>query len=236
MTAATVDLIGLDLLSRCGLFANTSRETLIQVMGSGDRLHVNAKDVVSSSIDSANNFYCILSGGVKVSRATDDGKELIFDILGAGEFFGELSALDGGVRKSAVIALVPSDFLVLRSDAFVELLRGSAEIAIQLAKTLGARLRRMDSLLEDVLSLDAGVRVAKRLLALAKIFCEPSAQGYVKISLRMSQQEFAGLVGITRESVNKQFRTWEKAGVIELGAGSILLRDVQHLSSLVATT
>lgn len=229
-----IEFVDLELLSRCCLLEGLSRGSLASILSAGSRKRVESKDVVFIRGDVGNEIYFLLSGGVKISTLSRAGKEIIFDVLVAGDFFGDMSLFDDKPRAGTVTALVPSDFLVLEKDAFFDILGKYPSVCIRLIKTLTARLRLMDTFLEDVIFLDVEARLASRVIALSHIFGQEGKDGAIKIDLKMSQQELANLVGITRESVNKHFREWEKSGVIGLEKGCLIVQQPRILKSLVA--
>lgn len=228
-----IEFVDFELLSRCWLLNSLSRESLASVLAMGSRRRVEAKDIVFNRGDPGNDIYFLLSGGVKVSTLSREGKEIIFDVLVAGDFFGDMSLFDDKPRTGTVTALVPSAFLVLGKTKFLDLLEKYPSVSVRLIKTLTSRLRLMDTFLEDVLFLDAEARLAKRVMALSRIFGQEGKNGEIKIDLKMSQQELANLVGIARESVNKHFKGWEKSGVIGLEKGCLILQQPQLLESMI---
>jgi CRP/FNR family transcriptional regulator, cyclic AMP receptor protein len=222
----------LQLLARCPLLAGASSGDFAWVLQAGKRYEVKANQIVFWQGDMQREIYFILSGGVKATTLSRDGKELIVDVLGTGDFFGEMSSLDGKPRSLTVTTLVPCLFLVLEGAEFNDLLGRSAQVSRQLIAALVARLRQMDTLLEDVVFLDVEARLARRLLTLSTIYGAPDGDASIRITLKMSQQEFANLVGITRESVNKHFRKWEEAGWIRTESGCVVLCAPERLRSL----
>lgn len=231
---STARHVELELLSRCSLLSGLSREVLAEVLQAGSCRRVASKTIVFNRGDAGRQVYFLLAGGVKVGTLSHEGREVIFDVLVVGDFFGEISLFDDKPRSGTVTTLVPCDFLVLEKSVFLHLLEKHPAVSLRLIKTLSTRLRLMDDFVEDVLFLDAEARLAKRLVALARIFGHVGANGEIKIDLKMSQQEMANLVGIARESVNKHFREWEKANVIGLEQGYLLLRQPKHLEWLSA--
>lgn len=226
--------INLALLSRCSLLSGAPANLLNSLLQSGTRTHVKARDVVFRRGDSGSSIFFLLDGGVKVSTLSRDGKEVIFDVLVGGDFFGEMSLFDDRPRTGTVSALVPSALFQVGKSAFLEALERHADLGLRLIQTLVKRLRLMDAFMEDVLFLDAEERLAKRIMALASLFGRKASESEFRIDLRVSQQEFANLVGITRESVNKKFREWEKAGVITMDKGFLKIEQPSLLQALIA--
>lgn len=231
MDNSAISFVELELLAQSSLFTEVPRERLTKVLQTCHRRNLPARKMVFQRGDMGSEMCAILSGGVKVSTLSSEGKEIIFDVMCAGDFFGELSLLDGKPRTGTVTTLVNSVFLIVGKEYFLDFLMHHPQTAVSLLKTLTSRLRQMDAFLEDVLFLDAEARLAKRLMALAGIYGHEMGSA-IQIDLKMSQQDLANLVGITRESVNKHFKGWEKAGVVAMEQGRIVVNRPQLLRSL----
>ncbi|MCX7173090.1 MAG: Crp/Fnr family transcriptional regulator [Proteobacteria bacterium] len=234
MVKNRVELVDFELLSRCGLLTDIPTDLLGMLLQAGNRKHLEAKEVVFNRGEPGNKIYFILNGGVRISTLSHQGQEIIFDVLVTGDFFGEMSLFDDKPRTGTVTTLVPTTLFTLGKNEFLESLEKCPAISIRLIRTLVNRLRMMDSFIEDVIFLDAAERIAKRIIALARLFGVQGDKDEIRIDLKVSQQELANLVGITRESVNKQFREWEKSGVIALDKGCLILSQPQFLETLVA--
>lgn len=234
MNKHRIDLVDFELLSRCSLLTGVPNDLLGTLLQAGHRKHLEAKEVAFNRGEAGSKIYFILSGGVRVSTLSHQGQEIIFDVLVTGDFFGEMSLFDDKPRTGTVTTLVPTTLFMLGKNEFLDSLEKCPAISIRLIRTLVSRLRMMDSFIEDVIFLDAAERIAKRVIALARLFGRPGENDEVRIDLKVSQQELANLVGITRESVNKQFREWEKSGVIAVDKGCLVLSQPKYLETLVA--
>lgn len=176
----------------------------------------------------------VLSGGVKVSTQSTNGKEIIFDLLSKGDFFGELSLLDGKPRTATVTTLVPSVLVILEQGFFMRFLENNPTTAIRLLHLLAHRLRATDTFLEDVLFFDSETRLAKRVIALENIYGKRIGN-VVQIELNVSQQDIANLVGVARETVNKLLKKWERAKIISLQQGHLTILNSPLLLELAST-
>lgn len=232
MTVATPRHADRELLAQCRLLTDLPAEALDAMLHIATQRRFDASDTVIERGTLGETMYFILAGGVKVSMLSRDGKEVTFDVLTAGDFFGEMSLFDGKPRTGTVTTLVPTRVAILDKAAFLSVLARHPTVAVELVRALTGRLRMMDGFVADVLFLDAQARLAKRVVALAGMFGCVGADGETRFDLKMSQQEFANLVGITRESVNKQFRNWERQGVIGIADGFLVLRDSAWLAAL----
>jgi CRP/FNR family transcriptional regulator/CRP/FNR family cyclic AMP-dependent transcriptional regulator len=178
--------------------------------------------------DPGHALYIILSGRVKVHNETPDGSDVILAVLAEGEFFGDLSILDGEPRSADVSTLEPTEALVLTRDDLLDCIRQAPQIAINLLATLAGRLRRTNESLTAVSTLDVPGKLAKVLLQLADRHGIVTTEG-IQIEVRLTQSDLAALVGASRESVNKVLGGFRKQGVVRLDEQhrtTILKRDV----------
>jgi CRP-like cAMP-binding protein len=227
-----VSPIDRELLAGCMLLRDLPGAMLDELLCVGKRRRIDARAVVFERGAAGSDIYFLLDGGVKVSTLSSDGREVIFDVLASGDFFGEMSLFDGMPRTGTVTALVPSLLIQVDKKNFLDLLARHPAVSMLLVQTLVGRLRVMDDFIEDVMFLDAERRLAKRVSALARMFGQAGADGEIRIDLKVSQQDVANLVGITRESVNKRFRHWERAGIIAIERGSLVLLQPRALAAL----
>jgi CRP/FNR family cyclic AMP-dependent transcriptional regulator len=178
------------------------------------------------------SMMAVLRGKVQIGCASADGKEIILNIINPGEIFGEIALLDGHERTADAVAMGNCELLVLSRRDFMPFLEAHADICIKLLKILCQRLRQTSEQVEDVLFRHLESRIAKALLHLAQQNVGEAARG-ATIDLRVSQRQLGHIAAGSRESVNKHLKTWQKAGLINLGKGSISIRDVEAIARLV---
>ena len=223
----------LKLLSQSFLFADLPKKRLSTALKNCQCLRLPEKKDIDRQGESGEEMCIILSGGVKVSNLSADGKEIIFDLLSEGDLFGELSLLDGRPRTATVATLVPSVLVVLERSFFLPFLESNPITAIRLLHLLARRLRAADAFLEGVLFLDSETRLAKRVMALKDIYGK-MVGNTVQIELKVSQQDIANLVGITRERVNKHLKKWEREKIISLQQGRLTIQNLPRLQELAS--
>jgi CRP-like cAMP-binding protein len=168
----------------------------------------------------------VVAGQVRISTGAADGREIFLNLMEPGDTFGEIALLDGGTRTATATATVASELVSIRRDALFELLGREPKVAVELLRLCGARLRWTSGLLEDAALLDAPARLAKRLLSLGELHGE--RQGGAT-RLRISQEELAGFLGVTRQAVNQQLQAWKAKGWVALGRGSVTVLDGRSL-------
>ena len=159
------------------------------------------------------------------------GEEATLAILGPGECIGDLSMLDGRPRSASAIASQATKTLIVTRDHFRSWLLERPRAALVLLETLSLRVRRTDEALADMAFLDLPHRLIKRLVELANNHPEVHAAGKHSVKLKVTQSELASMLGVSRESVNKQLNTLAKNGSISLGRGSITVKDTRALQA-----
>jgi CRP/FNR family transcriptional regulator, cyclic AMP receptor protein len=174
----------------------------------------------------------VLRGTVKMSSVSSEGKEIVFNMMNPGECFGEIALLDGEERSADAVAMTECELLVLSRRDFMPMLEKRADLCLILLRVLCQRLRQTSEQVEDVLFRHLESRIAKALLHLAEGASLHGVPGS-PIELHVSQRELGNIAGGSRESVNKILQNWHKAGWIELGKGTIVIRDIAAIERLV---
>ena len=148
------------------------------------------------------NLFFVVEGSVKVTRLSKDGREVILAMLNAGDFFGEMSLLDGESRSANVIALEDTEVLSLYRDDFLDVLHEYPKIAIQLLKEMTSRLRKSDRQIVSLSLSDAEKRIA---LCIVRFADEQGTikNGQVTIPKIPIQQDIANMAGTSRETVSR---------------------------------
>lgn len=181
--------------------------------------------------DDGASMMAVVRGKVKISTFSDEGKELVLNIIDQGGIFGEIAVLDGQPRSADAVALEETDLLVLGRAQLLPLLTGDPEVVARLLTVLCQRIRHTSEHLEDAMLRDAPARLARWLLRLAEAFGRSDADG-TRLAIKLSQQQIGSLVGTSRENVNRHLNEWQRAGHIAIEAGSIVLRDPKLLERI----
>lgn len=191
-----------------------------------------ANEVVFRKGDPGQSLRIIMSGRVKVSSSLPDGREVVLAVLERGEIIGEMAIIEDKARSADVSALEPTELLALHKRDFIPFLERNPKLCIRLLGILSERLRHTSEIVRDRTLLGLPSRLAKSLLDLARTHGRDTDEG-IRIDMRLSQKMLGGLLGVSRESVNKQLRTWQSEGLIKLGRGYIILREPLHLTRIV---
>jgi len=188
-----------------------------------------AEAVIFREGDRGDSLHIVMEGSVRVSVLSSKGEEATVALLGPGEFVGDLALLDGRPRSASAVASEPTRTLVVTRDDFRRWLAERPKAALVLLEALSLRVRRTDEVLADLTFLDLPRRLAKRLVALA---ADRPADGKGGVKLRITQAGLASMLGVSRESVNKQLKDFERRRWVSLGRGSVTVLDDAALRSL----
>jgi len=208
------------LLRRSRLFDRVDSDDLSALVKEARWRRYAADSYLFREGDPADHLLVIARGEVKVSRATESGSEVVFAILGAGSALGELGALEEGADRSAdARAVTETECLVIHRPALVRFLTAHPAAMWGVLNVLTAYIRTKDAAFVDLAVRDIPGRVARKLLELA---------GAEK-SLAISQSTLAGLVGASRENVNRALSRFATLGYIGLDRGRITLLKPEEL-------
>ena len=184
--------------------------------------------------DDAEALYGIGSGRVRFSAVSPEGKELVLDYAGEGQWFGEIGLFDGGPRIVDAHAADKTTLWVLPRRDLLDLCSRDAPLALRFIDLFSARLRVAEEIVADAAFLTLPTRLAKRLLALASVPGRAETGGGHPC-VRISQDELGRLTGVTRESVGRQLKLWQNEGLVSLEYGRIELLRTAELERLVRT-
>jgi CRP/FNR family transcriptional regulator, cyclic AMP receptor protein len=204
------------------LFEGLPAATLTQLAALAQRRAFKRGEVIFHKGDPGDTLFVITRGQVKIVLPSETGEEAVIGVLDVGDFFGELSLIDEQARSATIVATQVTETLVLRRVQFLQFVVAHPELAIQVLRVLSRRLRDADAFIEDAVFLDVPARLAKKLLELAQQYGKSTPEGTL-ITLRMTQQELATMVGATRESVNKHLRAYQARGIVEVDRQKITL-------------
>lgn len=186
--------------------------------------HTNTKKFPKNAIiinegDRTDSLYVILSGKVRAFLSDEHGKEIVLDIEGPGEYFGEIALLDEAPRSASVMTVEPCTFAIISKDDFKECLSKHPDIAINLIRELTRRIRLLTNNVKGLALRDVYGRVARTLSSLAK-----EENGQQAIPEKLTQQEIANMVGASREMVSRILKDLTSGGYIKIENRRITIR------------
>ena len=182
--------------------------------------HVARGGVVLREGENTNGIYFILNGALKVLVSDADGREVILSMLGRGELFGEMGAIDNHPRSATVVATQSSDLVVVTKQDFQQILFDNFEVSIAIMRGLANRLRLADRKIESLALLDVYGRVARLLLDQSE-----AIDGRRIINHPMTKQDIAKMIGASREMVSRVMKDLQLQGLIEENDDCIILHE-----------
>ncbi len=216
----------MDLLRRVGFLSQLGDEDLGDLASRLIEKTYRRDAVVVRADDPGDSMYFIASGQAKVVLTGGGGREVILATLGPGDFFGEMSILDGRPRSATVLAIEESRMLMLTRESIMDLIRARPEIALALLAEMSARLRRADEAIANLALVDVYGRVARYLLDQAKRDGKP-VEGGTMLRSRPTQQHIASTIGTSRETVSRALGDLKRRGLVRTRG-----RDIVVLPSL----
>ncbi|MCG2716061.1 MAG: Crp/Fnr family transcriptional regulator [Candidatus Marinimicrobia bacterium] len=202
------------LLKNIPIFADLKDEILDKIFSLVQKRLYKRNNMILMEEDVGDTLFILNQGSVKITRLSDDGREVILSILGEGDFFGEMSIFDGESRSANVIALEDSEVFVLKRGDLLDLLEKHPKIAIALLQELAIRLRKSDQQIEGLSLSDAENRIAMSIIRLAEDLGVIKL-GQVIIDNLPFQQDIANMAGTSRETVSRMLKLLDGKGWIQ---------------------
>ena len=178
------------------------------------------------------SMFMVIDGQVLIFARAPEGRDIVFNLIGPSEVFGELSVLDGHPRSASAKTLVPTRLLVLERNHLLPFLQETPQVCVELITVLCQRLRQTTTQLEDSAFLELRPRLARKLLQLAEHYGKATAPSSMTIAISLSQRQLGAMLNATRESVNRCLSEWTSSGLLLLDDGKITLCDLDTLDSI----
>lgn len=224
------DETSIQALKRVPLFERLEDDELAGLADVTSRQTFARNALVILAEDHGDSFFIIQSGKVKVSVTGQDGREIILSLLGPGEFFGELSLLDGHPRSADVTTVERTELLVIRRSDFVSVIQSYPVIPIHLMVALATRLRKSDRQVAGLALLGISERISSVLLALAEEQGEETEEGIV-LTRRPTHQVLASMAGTARETVTRVMKRLTDEGYVRVdGRRLVILKQTRDFA------
>ncbi len=222
---------------RRGIMETLRKIPLFSGLGDEQLVHLGSvlkwKEYLPGSVilaegEPGNNLFILLNGSAKVTRAGGQGREVVIAFIRAGEFFGELSILDGHPRSASVVALDDSQVYVIERSDFIGLIRRDPDMSIHILQELARRIRASDRQIEYLALNDAESRVFHSLIRVAEDIGIQDDGSDVLIARLPTQQDLADMAGTSRETVSRVLRRLESKGMISRSDRHVKLHNLDQ--------
>jgi CRP/FNR family cyclic AMP-dependent transcriptional regulator len=214
------------LLKSTDLFAKLSARHIERLAACVISKTVPRASSIVAKGDPGSSLFVICRGTVKISSPSVDGHDAVFNLIGKGGIFGEIALLDGRTRTADAVAITDCEFFVIERRDFLPLMREEPEIALRMIEILCGRLRRTTEQAENLMFLSLAGRLAKALLRLSE-----NGDGRERKAV-VTQKDLGNLIGMSRESTNRQLRIWEEQGWVRLERGGIVILSTKALERI----
>lgn len=220
-------LLAQTILERNRLFHGLPAATVQRVTALVIRRIYKAGAVVFTQGGPGDALYGVVSGRIRISSSTPNGKEMFLNIMQPGDTFGEIALLDGKPRTATATATAPAELMIIGRTQFVALLYQEPTIVTHVLELLCQRLRWTSGWVEDAALLGASARIARRLLSLARLHGEKLPGGAARLVI--SQEEMARFLGLSRQVVNQRLQDWKARDWVHVGRNQITVVDEDAL-------
>jgi CRP-like cAMP-binding protein len=218
-------------MKKIPLFQEVSAETLHRLVQSVELKEVRRRQVVYLPGDPGRAVFFVNGGRIKISKVTRDGKELTLAYRGPGEIFGELALIDGGPREEMAEAMDNALVSEIDRTRFEEIVQREGIIGYRLTKVVAQRRRDVENKIEQLIFKDVNAKLAELLLRLAAEYGIDDSRGTL-VSLKITHQEMANLIGSTRETVSLTLSQFKRKGLIQTDGRKVILADREGLRAL----
>lgn len=230
MGAERIDLA--TVLGKTQLLASLSSSELQQLAARTVRKLFRAGELLFSEGEPCNGLHIVARGRVRIFKTSMSGREQVLAMNGPGESVAELPVFDGGAYPASVVALEESEIAFISRRDFHAYCMEHPEVALKVLAVVGARLRRLVGIIEELSFTTIRQRLASTLLKLAQAEGTKTARG-VEFRLPASHQEIANQLGTVRELISRNLMRMQAEGLLEVDAREVVVKDMQGLAALL---
>lgn len=219
-------------LKRMPVFADLPEAQLKDIYAITTERKYRKGSVIFLEGEQGEGFHYLQSGKVKIVKMTDDGREHIINILSPGDLFAEVLLFNNRAYPATAIAVDDSKVGVIKNSDLERLILGNNLLALQLIKALSQRLLFAQQKIKNLALHDVTARTAETLLRLGAKHGRSLANGQIEITLDLSRQDLASLVGTTRETVTRTLSSLKKDRMIDFDIHKIVILEPDKLQRL----
>jgi CRP/FNR family transcriptional regulator, cyclic AMP receptor protein len=221
----------IEFLSTIPIFNGLFEHESLELERAALPLFIRKKQVAYRPGDPSDSIFIIRSGRIKISKITEDGREIILNLLKTGDVFGEMAFLEDSPRDTFAEALDDTNLYVLKKPELLQLIKRRPAITYRLAKVIGERRREAEKNMENFLYKGVRERLANILLRLSNDYGIKDSRGKM-LRIKITHQDLANLIGSSRETVSLTLGDFRREGYIDINERKIIIRDEQGLVAM----
>ena len=222
-----------ELLSKHFLFTALAGKDLDSILAFSKDRRFSDGQIVFQKGDPGTSLMVLLRGRIRISAVSEDGREVVLNVIEPGQIMGEIAFLDGHQRSADATAVGDCVVMTIDRRDFIPFLERNPGIAVQLLTVLCGRLRRTSEMVEDIAFLELPKRLCRLLIRLGSTYGKATPTG-LRIEIKLSQKDLGNLIVASRESINKQLRAFEEQGLISTDRGYITVRRIKDMEELAS--
>jgi len=196
------------------------------------RKRFSAGELIFSEDEPCHGLHIIARGSVRIFKTSVNGREQVLALNHAGESIAELPVFDGGRYPASAMAVDDVEIAFISRDDFRAYCMEHPEVALKMLAVVGARLRRLVGIIEELSFTTIRQRLISVLLQLAEAEGKPTQRG-IEFQLPASHQELASRLGTVRELVSRNLMRLQAEGLLEVDARNIVVKDKKGLAALL---
>jgi len=216
--------------ARVSIFSKLSQSDIEELTKIVTARKYGADTAVFFQGDPSDSLYILIKGSVKVTKAAEDGREKILDILGPGEIFGEFAMLDGHPRSATVTTCEPTELASISRKDFREFVSTRTEILWKVLESLCERVRKTSTDMLEMSSREVPYRLLAAISQLAEKYGQVAADGSCLVNKNCSMNDLVAMVGSNREVISRLLHRYQEEGLIELGKNKLIIPDPKVLA------
>ena len=220
------------ILRKTPLFASLTEEEMRALAARATRMQFQKDEQLFAEDDPCTGLYLVSAGKIRIFKLSPSGREQVLAVEGPGSSFAELPVFDGGNYPAAASALQDTEVLFISCKDFQDFCREHPDVALKVIAVVGARLRRLVGIIEELSFTTVRQRLISTILRLAEASRVRSKEG-IHIELAKSHQDLAAELGTVRELVSRNLSRLQAEGLIEIDGRSIRVPDVKKLEAEV---
>ena len=219
-------------LKKCPLFERLTSQQVSRLEAAAQARKFARGNLIYMPADAGDSVFLVTAGRVKLYHITGEGKQALLALIDPGELFGEMSIVDGSQREEFAEAMEASHVIKLPRLELQQLMQEHADVAIGVTKLIGLRRQRIERRLKSLLFRSNRERLVHLLLELAEKYGRRGPEG-VELSVKLSHQELASIIGSTRETVTVVLGELQNEGRVIIRRRQIVLTQMDELGRII---
>ena len=212
------------------LMKTLPKQELMRLNSSTKMTKAPKKHIIYFPDESSNSVYLVKQGKVKISRMSEDGREIIIAILGPGEIFGESAITDKGSKREEFAEATEDTVLCnMFAEVVQELMGKDASFGFKIIKIIGFRFKRIQSRFESLIFKPSDERVKAFIKDLGKEVGQVKESGEIEIKLNLTHEDIGKLTATSRQTVTTVLNDLEKRNLVSYNRSSIVIKDLAKL-------